>query len=174
MSSDKALPWFPYYIADWTHATAHLNALERGVYIALVEVYWTRGSLVNDNARLAAIPRARQRSGLRPLPRPWAGPSTARAPPSSIQASTGSNRSSLKKYATSGRPALRASRPGGSALGRTVMLPKAPPPTAMMTSKNPVNRPVLPIQNPEPRTQNPNKPSKTRHRTARDALSGLI
>jgi len=58
MSSDKALPWFPYYIADWTHATAHLNALERGVYIALVEVYWTRGSLVNDNARLAAIARA--------------------------------------------------------------------------------------------------------------------
>jgi uncharacterized protein YdaU (DUF1376 family) len=49
------LPWIPYYVSDWAHATVHMTAAERGVFIRLIEHYWPIGRLPCDEVKLQRI-----------------------------------------------------------------------------------------------------------------------
>lgn len=53
-----ALPYMPLYVADYLADTAHLTALEHGVYLLLIMNYWQRGkALPADDERLSRIAR---------------------------------------------------------------------------------------------------------------------
>jgi uncharacterized protein YdaU (DUF1376 family) len=54
----EPLPYLPYYVADWAHATVHFTLAERGAFISLIEFYWPPGSLPNDETKLARLLRA--------------------------------------------------------------------------------------------------------------------
>lgn len=45
----------PLYVADYKADTAHLGALEHGVYLLLIMHYWQTGSLPDDDTQLARI-----------------------------------------------------------------------------------------------------------------------
>jgi uncharacterized protein YdaU (DUF1376 family) len=62
--SERKLPYMPYYVAHWAHEAAEFTLAERGALIALVERYWTAGSLPTDDAVLARIARATQEEWL--------------------------------------------------------------------------------------------------------------
>lgn len=49
------LSWMPLDIADYRADTAHLGALEHGIYLLLIMHYWQTGSLPNDDRQLARI-----------------------------------------------------------------------------------------------------------------------
>ena len=49
------LSWMPLDIADYRADTAHLGALEHGVYLLLIMHYWQTGSLPDDDKQLARI-----------------------------------------------------------------------------------------------------------------------
>ena len=51
-------PWMPFYTADYRADTAHLGALEHGIYLLLIMHYWQTGSLPDDDAQLARIASA--------------------------------------------------------------------------------------------------------------------
>jgi uncharacterized protein YdaU (DUF1376 family) len=57
-------PWMPLYVADYLADTGHLSTLEHGAYMLLIMHYWSKGSLPDDDKRLASIARA--------LPEQWA------------------------------------------------------------------------------------------------------
>lgn len=48
-------PWMPFYVADYLGDTRHLSTLEHGAYLLLIFHYWQRGSLPDDDGRLATI-----------------------------------------------------------------------------------------------------------------------
>jgi uncharacterized protein YdaU (DUF1376 family) len=51
-----ALPYMRMYWADYDADTAHLSALQHGIYLLLIKNYWQRGGpLPNDEVRLARI-----------------------------------------------------------------------------------------------------------------------
>jgi uncharacterized protein YdaU (DUF1376 family) len=47
--------WLPLYVADYRADTAHLGALEHGVYLLLIMHYWLTGGLPDDDRQLARI-----------------------------------------------------------------------------------------------------------------------
>lgn len=49
------LNWMPLDIADYRADTAHLGALEHGIYLLLIMHYWQTGSLPDDDKLLARI-----------------------------------------------------------------------------------------------------------------------
>jgi uncharacterized protein YdaU (DUF1376 family) len=49
------LRWMPLDVADYRADTAHLGALEHGVYLLLIMHYWQTGSLPDDDEKLARI-----------------------------------------------------------------------------------------------------------------------
>jgi uncharacterized protein YdaU (DUF1376 family) len=49
------LSWMPLDIPDYRADTAHLGALEHGIYILLIMHYWQTGSLPDDDKLLARI-----------------------------------------------------------------------------------------------------------------------
>lgn len=51
-------PWMPLYVADYRADTAHLGALEHGIYLLLIMHYWQTGSLPDDEVLLARIASA--------------------------------------------------------------------------------------------------------------------
>lgn len=56
------LRWMPLDVADYRADTAHLSALEHGVYLLLIMHYWQTGSLPDDDAQLARITCTGRRS----------------------------------------------------------------------------------------------------------------
>lgn len=50
-----ARPWMPLYVADYRGKTAHLSALEHGIYLLLIMHYWQTGGLPDDDKQLARI-----------------------------------------------------------------------------------------------------------------------
>lgn len=51
-----ALPYMPFFVADYLADTADLSTAQHGAYMLLIMNYWQRGGpLPNDNARLAKI-----------------------------------------------------------------------------------------------------------------------
>jgi uncharacterized protein YdaU (DUF1376 family) len=48
----------PLYVADYKADTAHLSCAEHGAYLLLIMHYWQRGSLPDDDSRLAKIASA--------------------------------------------------------------------------------------------------------------------
>ena len=48
----------PLYVADYKADTAHLSCAEHGAYLLLIMHYWQRGSLPDDDSRLASIASA--------------------------------------------------------------------------------------------------------------------
>jgi uncharacterized protein YdaU (DUF1376 family) len=48
-------PWMPLYVADYRADTAHLGALEHGIYLLLIMHYWQTGGLPDDDRQLARI-----------------------------------------------------------------------------------------------------------------------
>jgi uncharacterized protein YdaU (DUF1376 family) len=69
-------PWMPLYVADYLADTAHLGALESGVYLHLIMHYWLKGGLPNDPVQLAKISRVslKQFNRLSPIVAPFFGP----------------------------------------------------------------------------------------------------
>jgi len=51
----SARPWMPFYVADYRAKTAHLSALQHGVYLLLIMHYWSTGGLPDDDEQLARI-----------------------------------------------------------------------------------------------------------------------
>lgn len=49
--------WMPMYWADFIADTGHLNAAESGAYLMLIGHYWSKGSLPDDDQKLARISR---------------------------------------------------------------------------------------------------------------------
>lgn len=49
------LHWMPLDVADYRADTAHLGALEHGIYLLLIMHYWQTGSLPDDERQLARI-----------------------------------------------------------------------------------------------------------------------
>jgi uncharacterized protein YdaU (DUF1376 family) len=49
------LRWMPLDVADYRADTAHLGALEHGVYLLLIMHYWQTGNLPDDDEKLARI-----------------------------------------------------------------------------------------------------------------------
>lgn len=49
------LTWMPLDIPDYRADTAHLGALEHGIYLLLIMHYWQTGSLPADDKQLARI-----------------------------------------------------------------------------------------------------------------------
>lgn len=49
------MPWMPWYPSDYRRDTAHLNRAQDGSYRRLIDEYWIKGGLPNDDARLAQI-----------------------------------------------------------------------------------------------------------------------
>lgn len=49
------LRWMPLYVPDYRADTAHLGALEHGIYLLLIMHYWQTGSLPDDDRKLARI-----------------------------------------------------------------------------------------------------------------------
>ena len=47
--------WMPLYVPDYRADTAHLGALEHGVYLLLIMHYWLTGALPEDDRQLARI-----------------------------------------------------------------------------------------------------------------------
>nr|WP_281277049.1 DUF1376 domain-containing protein [Mesorhizobium loti] len=48
----------PFYVRDYLADTGDLSTLEHGAYLLLIMHYWQRGSLPDDNKKLASIARA--------------------------------------------------------------------------------------------------------------------
>ena len=68
-------PWMPLYVADYLADTAHLGALESGVYLHLIMHYWLKGGLPDDAVQLAKISRVslKQFNRLSPIIAPFFG-----------------------------------------------------------------------------------------------------
>lgn len=49
------LHWMPLDVADYRADTAHLGALEHGIYLLLIMHYWQTGGLPDDEKQLARI-----------------------------------------------------------------------------------------------------------------------
>lgn len=49
------LRWMPLYVPDYRAKTAHLSALEHGVYLLLIMHYWQTGGLPDSDEKLARI-----------------------------------------------------------------------------------------------------------------------
>jgi uncharacterized protein YdaU (DUF1376 family) len=61
-----ALPYIRLYPADYLADTAHLTAMQHGIYLLLIMNYWQRGGpLPNDDARLAKIAKVSLRDWMR-------------------------------------------------------------------------------------------------------------
>jgi uncharacterized protein YdaU (DUF1376 family) len=64
-----ALPYMRLYPADYLADTAHLTAMQHGIYLLLIMNYWQRGGpLPNDDIRLARIARVSMRDWKRNRP----------------------------------------------------------------------------------------------------------
>jgi uncharacterized protein YdaU (DUF1376 family) len=50
-------PWMPLYVADYLSDTQHLTAAEHGAYLLLIMQYWIKGSLPDNDVRLARMVR---------------------------------------------------------------------------------------------------------------------
>lgn len=51
-----AIPFMPFYVADYLADAAHLSTLEHGAYLLLIMTYWQRGeALPDDDKKLARI-----------------------------------------------------------------------------------------------------------------------
>ncbi len=51
-----ALPYMPFYVADFKADTAHLTLAQRGVYMELIMNYWQTGKALNNaDERLASV-----------------------------------------------------------------------------------------------------------------------
>jgi uncharacterized protein YdaU (DUF1376 family) len=48
-------PWYPFYILDYRADTAHLTLEQHGAYRLLMDEYWLRGGLPEDDKQLARI-----------------------------------------------------------------------------------------------------------------------
>ena len=61
-----ALPYIQLYVADYLADTAHLTAIEHGVYLLLIMNYWQRSKpLPNDDLKLAQIGRCKKEEWLK-------------------------------------------------------------------------------------------------------------
>lgn len=61
-----ALPYMRFYPADYLADTAHLSAMQHGIYLLLLMNYWQRGGpLPDDDKRLASIARVSMRDWVR-------------------------------------------------------------------------------------------------------------
>ena len=64
-----AIPFMPFYVADYLADAAHLSTLEHGAYLLLIMTYWQRGeSLPDDDRKLARICRCEPRTWARLRP----------------------------------------------------------------------------------------------------------
>ena len=48
-------PWYPFNVVDYRADTGHLTTLEHGAYRLLMDEYWLKGSLPDDEKRLRKI-----------------------------------------------------------------------------------------------------------------------
>ncbi len=48
-------PWMPHYPADYIRDTRHLTRAQHGSYRLLIDEYWMRGGLPNDETMIARL-----------------------------------------------------------------------------------------------------------------------
>lgn len=100
-------PWMPLYVADYLADTMHLTGAEHGAYLLLIMHYWQKGSLPNDDRKLASIARAlpEQWSSMRGTIAEFFGPDWTHA---RIDAELKSAREAYERRASAGRSGGKA------------------------------------------------------------------